>query len=206
MDFEHLFQFRAGRPLLLTLLPCGHVKGEELDYLVRALSLSGMRVVISEPKEVPASAFDAKRHQYRAALFFDLARSEPGDRVLAVTDYDLYVGDLSFVFGLAESGGRSAVISLFRLRIGASEENFRCRTVKEAIHELGPTFGLIHCTNPGCAMYFSNSLADTDRKGATWCDACRREVSKRSRLPPLSRVPPEMNEPILEATRREGLS
>lgn len=93
--------------------------------------------------------------------------------MLGVTDRDLYAGDLNFVFGLAQSPGRAAVISLFRLRAGADEAGFRARAVKEAVHELGHTLGLPHCPDPACVMHFSNSLADTDRKGAAHCQACR---------------------------------
>jgi archaemetzincin len=44
--------------------------------------------------------------------------------------------------------------------------------VKEAVHELGHTLRLAHCSNAGCVMYFSNSLDDTDRKGDTYCERC----------------------------------
>lgn len=156
----------------VVLLPCGAVESQELDYLVAALSSKGMKAKIAERREVPTSAFNAARRQYRANPFLDLAREEPGNRVLAVTNHDLYEEGLNFVFGLADSSGKSAVISLFRLRIGADTQTFRLRVVKEAVHELGHTFGLTHCPNPRCVMYFSKSLDDTDRKETDWCKAC----------------------------------
>ena len=33
---------------------------------------------------------------------------------------------------------------------------FNDRIAKEAIHELGHSFGLFHCNNKRCVMYFSN--------------------------------------------------
>jgi archaemetzincin len=45
--------------------------------------------------------------------------------------------------------------------------------VKEAVHELGHMFGLDHCSDLRCVMHFSNSLADTDRKGRDFCPSCR---------------------------------
>jgi archaemetzincin len=52
------------------------------------------------------------------------------------------------------------------------------RTIKEAVHELGHTFGLEHCENARCVMHFSNSLADTDWKQAKFCSQCRPKLIK----------------------------
>lgn len=129
-----------------------------------------------EERKVPSDAFNRSRRQLKAGPFLKIAQAEAGDRVLAVTNYDLYSGNLNFVFGLAESPGKGAVISLCRLRMGADEETFRQRAVKEAVHELGHTWGLTHCQNPRCVMHFSNSLQDTDRKETDWCESCDKKL------------------------------
>jgi archaemetzincin len=100
---------------------------------------------------------------------------------LGVTDVDLYCEGLNFVFGIAESPGRAAVISTARLRAAANEALFRERVLKEAMHELGHTLGLGHCDDARCVMYFSNTLADTDRKGSRFCRNCRARLSAQSR-------------------------
>jgi archaemetzincin len=169
-------QFYADRLLALALVPCGPVEHEDLNHLASALSRKGVSVTIATERPVPPEAFNSRRQQYRAEDFLDCARIVPGDRVLAVTSYDLSAGNLHFVFGIAESFGRCAVISLFRLRVGVDVGEFRRRAVKEAVHELGHTFGLCHCSNSRCVMYFSNSLVDTDRKGTDWCEMCERQL------------------------------
>ena len=175
---EYRLQFQADRSLALTLVPFGPVGQEDLKHLASVLSGKGMYVTIAKERPVPAAAFNSRRQQYRGDDFLKIARSEPGDRVLAVTNCDLYADNLNFVFGLADSLGKCAVISFVRLRIGADEAKFRRRAVKEAVHELGHTFGLSHCTEPWCVMYFSNSLEDTDRKGNDWCEVCENKLQR----------------------------
>ncbi len=167
---------REKSPSRVLLVPCGPVEQDDLEFLMRALSERGMKVSIATERKVPAAAFDRARQQYRGDLFLNTARAEVADRVLAVTNYDLYASNLNFIFGLADAGTKSAVISLFRLRMGVDEATFRRRAVKEAIHELGHTWGLSHCQNPRCVMHFSNSLEDTDRKETEWCESCDRKL------------------------------
>jgi archaemetzincin len=60
------------------------------------------------------------------------------------------------------------------LKFDADEKKFQDRMVKEAVHELGHTFGLVHCPDPKCVMYFSNCLEDTDFKGKRYCGECKK--------------------------------
>ena len=52
------------------------------------------------------------------------------------------------------------------------------RTLKESIHELGHAFGLKHCYNARCAMYYSNSIFETDNKMAHFCEMCDRRLNR----------------------------
>jgi archaemetzincin len=170
------YGIRQEKSPTVLLVPYGPVEQEDLEFLMRALSERGMKVLITTERKVPPAAFNGARRQYRGDLFLKAAREKAADRVLAVTNCDLYASNLNFIFGLADAREKSAVISLFRLHMGADEETFHRRAVKEAVHELGHTWGLAHCQNPRCVMHFSNSLEDTDRKETEWCERCARKV------------------------------
>jgi archaemetzincin len=87
------------------------------------------------------------------------------------------------VFGLADPYQRRAIIALPRLRdsfYGAPDDEalFLARAVKEAVHELGHTYGLSHCQDRRCVMAFSNSLPDTDHKSRDFCSRCREQLHR----------------------------
>lgn len=139
---------------------------------------------------IPQDAYNSSRHQcYSSSILAkiqDYYEKSEADRVLGVTEVDLYVPRLNFVFGEAECPGRTAIISLFRLRpefYGQSADwnLFMERSAKEAVHEVGHTLGLGHCANSACIMFFSNSILDTDRKKLVFCEKCYSLVAKRLR-------------------------
>ena len=46
------------------------------------------------------------------------------------------------------------------------------RAMKEALHELGHTFGLVHCPVPSCIMTLANDIQHVDRKNIEFCGGC----------------------------------
>lgn len=144
--------------------------------------------LISKKLLVPQEAFDNLRKQYRSDMILSLVRNyaekiKTLTRVLGITDVDLFVPSLNFVFGEAECPGKVALISFWRLKPEFYNErsNFELfveRSTKEAVHELGHTFGLGHCANPFCVMYFSNSIFETDRKKSLFCNKCHLKVQR----------------------------
>jgi len=137
--------------------------------------------IIEDVMPIPLDTYNAIRHQYHSssvlAKIHDCSKKFGSDRVLGVTDVDLYVPHLNFVFGEAQCPGRNAIISLCRLKPefygqSANKELFIERSMKEAVHEIGHTLGLRHCHNQACVMFFSNSILDTDQKKPTFCEKC----------------------------------
>jgi archaemetzincin len=166
----------------IALAPFGEVKLEKLESLREIVRETlGRDLIVHDPLELPRSAFDLGRGQYRSTSLLDtLAKiKRPGcERVLGVAEVDLYVPELNFVFGEADSARGVAVFSVARLAPAKTEELFRRRVATEALHELAHSYGLGHCRRSDCVMWFSNTLAETDRKGTSFCAEHRAQLSR----------------------------
>ena len=84
---------------------------------------------------------------------------------------------LTFIFGQAQLGGRLALVSLARLRqefygLPSDRELLRERALKESLHELGHTFGLLHCREAACTMSLATGIRQLDAKGGGYCAGC----------------------------------
>jgi archaemetzincin len=136
--------------------------------------------MVDEKLPLRGDAFDKKRRQYRSNIILSevqgyAVKKASLNRVLGVVDADIFVPELNFVFGEAACPGKAALISLWRLKPEfygepPNMEVFLERAVKEAVHEVGHTLGLRHCSRSSCVMHFSNSISDTDIKQSVFCD------------------------------------
>ena len=139
---------------------------------------------------IPEGAYDRKRGQYLSAEMMKmLAQQAPADalRILAITDLDLTIPVLTFVFGQAQMEGRVAIVSLCRLRqefygLPPDEGLLRERSVKEVLHELGHTFGLTHCPDMKCAMSLATHVGLVDAKNGQYCGRCALQLVERLAL------------------------
>jgi archaemetzincin len=133
------------------------------------------------PSSAPVYAYDPTRGQFgSSSILRRLLEQLPPDalRVLAITERDLFIPMLTFVFGQAQLNGPVALVSLARLR----QEHYHlppdlslllARGRKESVHELGHSFGLTHCATPGCVMSLCATIQQVDRKSTLFCAECR---------------------------------
>ncbi len=136
---------------------------------------------IREVDARPPDAFDPTRAQYSSTKILRwILQDVPGDasKIVAITDCDLFIPVLTFVFGEAQLGGKGAVVSTARLRLDLNglptpQHLYRARLLKECVHELGHTFGLIHCRFSRCVMSRSNTILDVDGKSGDLCRECQ---------------------------------
>jgi archaemetzincin len=160
-----------------------------IDDLSSALGrIFAAQVVVRAPRFDPESTFDSSRGQYNStALLRQLLAEAPDSdgRVLGVAGVDLFIPILTYVFGEAQLDGTAAVVSTYRLDnalygLPGNERLLRERLLKESVHELGHTFGLVHCDDPVCVMRSSTYVEDIDLKGAQFCVGCAKRVRASS--------------------------
>jgi archaemetzincin len=138
--------------------------------------------------EIPEYVHDTRRGQYSSELLLNILierNNRECDRILGITNHDLFIPTMNFVFGQADLENGVAVISIARLKqeyysLPPDRKILTRRILTEAIHEIGHTWQLQHCTNPDCVMFFSNSLSDTDHKGYAFCDNCLENLKRNS--------------------------
>jgi archaemetzincin len=172
----------------ILIFPIGGIDPSVIEFLSLSLpehlSLPCKTLDINIPLE---GTYDVMRKQYYSTKLLEriLEHRPAGEKkLLGIANVDLYIPPLSFVFGEAQYDNPAAVISTFRLRqefYGLPEDPnlFFERCEKEAIHELGHCFGLIHCRDYRCVMYLSYSVEDIDLKATTFCSKCQSALRKK---------------------------
>ena len=126
------------------------------------------------------------RRQYDANKILQLVSgmSAPSAaKSLGLLKVDLFIPIFTYIFGQASLKGNAGIVSLYRLRneLYGLKQNYILqieRLRKVVIHELGHTFGLIHCFNPECVMRSSTYVEDLDQKGIHFCSSCDAELDK----------------------------
>ncbi len=125
-------------------------------------------------------AWDAKRRQFHSTAILDrLKQQAPPEtlKTIALTDCDLFIPILTHVYGEAQLGGKSCIVSIYRLAKGispvAQRHRYLERIIKECAHELGHTFDLRHCKDNQCLMHYCRSISDVDHKENRLCRYCR---------------------------------
>jgi archaemetzincin len=129
-------------------------------------------------------AFDFTRNQYNSSVLLvhilEQFKNYEG-KIVGITGVDLFVPVLTYVVGEAQLDGKAVVVSAFRLDDAlygypSNPELFIERLTKETVHEVGHTFGLLHCADYRCVMHSSTSGEEIDVKGNSFCAKCETAV------------------------------
>jgi archaemetzincin len=129
-------------------------------------------------------AYSKEREQYFSTqIISEAIKITDGfkGKIIILTDVDLYIPVLTFIFGEAQLNGKHSIVSVCRLHeefyYEKTDENLlRERTIKEILHELGHNFGLKHCINWDCVMHSSTSIEEVDIKGGSYCRECGEKI------------------------------
>lgn len=170
----------------INLISFGYFEKNLLEMISSDVKREFLLPVIYREGHLDISEFyDPGRRQYdgnKLLKVIDLKFAFDTDKTLGLFNVDLYIPILTYIFGQAYLNGRSGIVSISRLSnerygIKADEKLLVDRFRKEVIHELGHTFGLIHCKNPTCVMRSSTYVEDIDQKDHQLCDKCRMQLS-----------------------------
>jgi archaemetzincin len=104
-------------------------------------------------------------------------------KTIGLFNVDLFIPIFTYIFGQAFLDGRTGIASAYRLNnecygIEADPDLLLERFAKEIIHELGHTFGLIHCHVPDCVMRSGTYVEDIDQKNIMFCPTCKANLIK----------------------------
>ncbi len=125
-------------------------------------------------------AFVLDRQQYSVDVLLQTMQRpavDPETKRIAVTDVDLFLPVFAHVLGSAQLNGQLGIASTHRLcPMFAGEpmdlHKLRLRILKEVMHELGHTFGLVHCQLSWCVMNASLLPEHVDLKDPSYCGSC----------------------------------
>jgi archaemetzincin len=176
MDLQHI-----------SLISFGYFDADLMRNIAEAVKKEYLLDVNLKEGHMDLSEFyDPTRRQYNGVRLIrevETSFSSDSSKTIGLFNVDLFIPILTYIFGQAFLNGRTGIASSYRLsneRYGMNSNNtvFLERYVKEVIHELGHTFGLIHCHIPTCVMRSSTYVEDIDQKDPHLCPACRIEYNK----------------------------
>jgi len=171
----------------ITLISFGYFDADVLRNVADVVKKEFLLNVNIKEGHLDLSEFyDPTRRQYNGVKLIHIvedAYSSDFSKTIGLFNVDLFIPILTFIFGQAFLNGRSGIASNYRLSnerygIKLDEKLVLERFIKEVIHELGHTFGLIHCHIPTCVMRSSTYVEDIDQKSMHLCLNCRDEYNK----------------------------
>jgi archaemetzincin len=169
----------------ILLISHGNFENDFLEKIAKEVSDEYLRKVIIGESHIDLNDFfEPTRRQYDGNLLLkeiDTVYSSGFFKKVGLFRVDLFIPILTYIFGQAALNGSTGIASLYRLRneqYGMQKDDNLLfdRFKKVIIHELGHTFGLIHCHVPTCVMRSSTYVEDIDQKSHHLCSKCRSTI------------------------------
>jgi archaemetzincin len=166
---------------IISVQPLGHVRRDVLEVIAAHLeAFFQVQTKVFPNQPIPHEAHDPRRGQYNCyplLEFLGKSKADHAVKIIGVTEVDLFIPILTYVFGEAEMGGDATVISTHRPsrdkdRQAIPSDLFLERVAKIAVHEMAHTFRLSHCKEDGCLMASFPVLSHIDENPARFCRYC----------------------------------
>lgn len=154
--------------------PFKDINSGDVAEVVKEIRKLYPKVKILEPVDLPTKSYYKPRNRYRAdsIISFLSKNTRKGFVTIGLTTKDISTtkGNIKDfgIMGLGFRPGTACVASSFRLDKNKSNEQL----FKVAIHELGHTQGLKHCTEKKCFMRSAEGKNPTDEE-TDFCEKCK---------------------------------
>ena len=158
---------------IIDIQPYAEIPDNLVNYVYKELCKIYPNVNLLNRIPLPQRAYYVPRNRYRADSLIDILKSntKDGHVTIGLTCKDISSEKGSIkdygIMGLGFQPGKSCVVSPFRL----SKNNLNDQFFKVAIHELGHTQGLDHCSDKTCIMTDANSKNTTENE-IGFCKKC----------------------------------
>ncbi|MCD4682983.1 MAG: archaemetzincin family Zn-dependent metalloprotease [Bacteroidales bacterium] len=171
----------------ILLISFGHFENDFLAKIADHIASEFLLPVQFEENPLEVNEFyDPTRRQYDGNKILKKLNSlslQGDTKTLGLFEVDLFIPVLTYIFGQAIFKGNTGIASLYRLKneqygMKPDEKLLFDRFEKVIIHELGHTFGLVHCYSPVCVMRSSTYVEDIDQKNKKLCMKCRTEIER----------------------------
>jgi archaemetzincin len=170
----------------VAIQPLGEVPEDQITAVSDALRETyGVDIRVLPPTDHPQAAWYEPRHRWRAERLLDFLEPRlPADcdRILGMTTDDISTTKGEHedwgILGLANLPGAAAVISFYRCRRRVHDVDPIERLRRVAIHEIGHTLGLPHCSTYGCYLEDAGGTVETVDRETFLCDACRARLGR----------------------------
>jgi archaemetzincin len=171
----------------ICVMPIGDVPAEDVAFSCDVLAAHmGRETIVYEPLPLQDSYYYPERDQYSAAGFLAYVEANAPDeayRAVGLTAVDVTIPELNFLFGMGRCPGKCAVLSTYRVGYYCEGDvRRRIRFAKLIVHELGHTYGLLHCRQPLCAMKFANDYPTLDYSRVALCERCEERMCRAGKI------------------------
>ena len=176
----------AKPPLKIAVLYYANIDEDLKNELLQNITATYLCTVteIKGIATLPKAAFYKPRNRYRATVLLESIDSYKGyDKIIGITTKDISTTKNNIydwgIMGLATSPGRSCIISTYRIKT-TNKVLFNDRFIKVALHELGHTMGLPHCSfSSTCFMEAAGgAIKSVDRETKYLCSNCKKLISQ----------------------------
>jgi len=181
-------------PLEICFVPLGKQDAQLLDISQKGSAyLYGATTRLLPRRALPKEAYYKPRRRYRGEKLLGFLDAEATklpagarcDVMVGITTVDISTTKGSHkdwgILGIGRIGGRSAVVSSFRMKRGATRKTQKRRMVSTVNHEIGHVLSAPHGGAPGCLMNDAQGTVKTiDKEDGLLCAESRTLIEAHS--------------------------